>query len=246
MAVPSNWSARPPDVRLVKHEIHVWRAFLNREDAGVHHMVLSEDERARASRFVFPRDRDHFVASRGILRAILGHYLQRPAGAIEFAYEREGKPRLRLRDADAPIRFNLSHSHGLAVYAFSNDREIGIDVEAIRADVTGEEIAERFFSSRESAELRALPRDRRDEGFFLCWTRKEAYVKARGAGLGIALDSFDVSLTPGLPAELKSIDHGRWMLRSFQPAVGYAGAVVAEGKDWALHLWDWMGNTQNR
>jgi 4'-phosphopantetheinyl transferase len=240
MSVPSNWSAQPAEPRLVENEIHIWRAFLDDERASHHYLVLSEDERARASRFVFPRDRDHFVASRGILRTILGRYLQRPAVGIDFTYEPQGKPKLRSSAVGSPIRFNLSHSHGLAVYAFSIHREIGIDVEAIRPDFTGEQIAERFFSLKELAELRSLPPEQRDEAFFLCWTRKEAYVKAQGAGLGIPLDSFDVSLTPGTPETLVSSDSGRWMLRAFQPATGYAAAVVAEGRDWALRLWDWV------
>ena len=241
MSVASHWSARPAELRLVDNEIHVWRVFLDDERAFDHHSVLSEDERARASRFVFPRDRDHFVTSRGILRSIIGRYLQRPAVAIDFSYEPQGKPRLR---TSTPIRFNLSHSHGLAVYAFSTDREIGIDVEAIRSEVTGERIAERFFSLKELAELRSLPPEKRHEAFFLCWTRKEAYVKAQGGGLGIPLDSFEVSLTPGMPETLVSSDSDRWMLRSFEPAERYAAAVVAEGKDWCLRLWDWRGGAR--
>src|SRR5262249_24675748 len=105
----------------------------------------------------------------------------------------------------------------------------------------GDEIAERYFSAVELSELRRLPRDGRDEGFFRCWTRKEAYIKARGDGLGsIPLDSFDVSLTPGEPERLGSGDSERWSLRAFDPGAGYAGAVVAEGRNWSLRLWDWI------
>ena len=107
-------------------------------------------------------------------------------------------------------------------------------------NVAGEDIARHYFSSRELAELRALPEAMQDEAFFLCWTRKEAYIKARGAGLGIALDSFAVSLTPGKPEELVSADRARWTLRSFRPAPGHVGAVVAEGCDWDVQLWDWV------
>ena len=236
--VASQWAARPGELRLPDNEIHVWRAFLDDERASDHHAILSEDERARASRFVFPRDRNHFVASRGILRSLIGRYLQRPAETIDFSYNPQGKP--RLRDTGIPIRFNLSHSHGIALYAFSTHRELGIDVEAIRSEFTGEQIAERFFSLKELAELRSVPPEKRHEAFFLCWTRKEAYVKARGGGLGISLDSFEVSLTPGMPETLVSTDSGRWMLRSFQPAALYAGALVAERGDWCLRLWDWQ------
>ena len=240
-----DWTAPPAEPRLPRDEIHLWRASLDSERSLTRRLeaALTDDELARASRFVFPRDRDRFMTGRGILRDILARYLGRPAAAIRFMYEPAGKPRLHLRDGDPLIRFNLSHSHGLAVFAVSHDREVGVDVEANRANVAGDDIAERFFSVRELAELRSLPPDRRDEGFLLCWSRKEAYIKARGAGLGIPLDSFDVSLTPGMPAELSSADDGRWTLGSFRPADGYAGAVVAEGRDWGLRLWDWTSAT---
>jgi len=117
-----------------------------------------------------------------------------------------GKPALDLEETQQCVRFNLSHSHGLAVFAFSLDREIGIGLELIRFNFATDEIAVRYFFPRELAEWRALPSDSRAEGFFLCWTRKEAYVKARGAGLHFPLDSFSVSLTPGKPEILESAD----------------------------------------
>jgi 4'-phosphopantetheinyl transferase len=229
------------ELRLPEGDVHVWWALLGCDSARPERLevLLSDDEQARAARFVFARDRHHFISARGILRTILGHYLQQPASSVEFTYEPEGKPRLRRTGSAPPLRFNISHSHGLAAFAFSCDREIGVDVEAIRIDINGDELAARFFSAKEIAELRSLPGDTRAEGFFLCWTRKEAYVKALGLGLGIPLDSFDVSLTPGKPETLTSTDSSRWMLRSFRPSNGYAGAVVAEGNDWNLHLLDW-------
>ena len=237
----SHWTAAPAEPRLADDDIHVWRAFLDNEGANAGRLAttLAADELARASRFIFDRDRNHFVSARSILRSILGQYLRRPAASIAFSYAPEGKPQLRLEDADAPIRFNVSHSNGLAVYAVSRNREIGIDVEKIRPDFRGEAIAQRFFSSRELAELRSLLPEQRDEGFFLCWTRKEAYVKARGAGLGIALNSFDVSLIPGMPERLVSADSNRWMLRSFRPADRFVGALVAEGSSLNVRLWSW-------
>jgi 4'-phosphopantetheinyl transferase len=230
----------PPEPQLAQNVVHVWRAHLDGEPVPTRlTAALSVDERTRAARFVFAKDRSHFSAGRGILRDILGRYLRRAPSDIDFAYDDEGKPRLRLESADPPLQFNLSHSHGLAVYAISCNREIGVDVEAIRSDVTGEDIARHYFSAQELAELRSLPKAMRDEGFFLCWTRKEAYIKARGAGLGIPLDCFAVSLTPGMPEELVSADSMRWALRSFRPAPDYVGAVVAEGQDWSLQMWDW-------
>ena len=221
MCVSTIWSPRPADLQLPGIDVHVWRAFLDSEHAGRVEAVLSGDERARAARFVLRRDRDNFVAARGILRSILSLYLQRPASGIEFTYTAEGKPRLQPLDSDPSLCFNLSHSHGLAVYAFSCHGEVGID-----------------------AALRDLPPEMRDEGFFLCWTRKEAYIKAVGSGLGIPLDSFHVSLTPGKPEELASSDSDRWMMRSFKPAEGFVGAVVAEGKQWKLRFLDWASVTE--
>ncbi|HEY3043359.1 MAG TPA: 4'-phosphopantetheinyl transferase superfamily protein [Vicinamibacterales bacterium] len=186
-----------------------------------------------------PRDRDRFISARGILRSLLGEYLGRPAAAIQFTYETAGKPALRALDHDPPIRLNVTHSGDMAAYVFARNREVGIDVEAVRSDLSVEEVAERLFSPYELAELQTLPPEQRNEAVFLCWTRKEAYVKARGSALGIPLDSFHVSLTPGKPERLVSDDSGRWLLRSFFPGEGYVGAVVVEGQDSVLSLLSW-------
>ena len=225
---------------LKQNEIHVWRAYLDREHAACRTWQdeLAPDELTRAARFVFARDRNRFIARRAILRAIIGRYVQRSPAELGFVYDPLGKPKLRLSHSDIPIRFNLSHSQGLAVYALAYDREIGVDIEAIRTHNSGEDVAAAFFSPKELAEFRSLGPDQRQEAFFLCWTRKEAYVKAVGGGLTIPLNSFTVSLTPGMPDRLESVDANRWVLRSFQPGDGYAGAIVAEGNDWTLRFWD--------
>jgi len=144
-----------------------------------------------------------------------------------------------VENGEPSVRFNLSHSRGLAVYAFARDRELGIDLEPIRPEFSAEDIAERHFSPQELEEWHRLTPGLRAEAFFLCWTRKEAYVKARGEGLQIPLASFSVTLTPGQPEILQSVDSTRWGLRSFQPAPGYAAALAAEGRDWRLVRWDW-------
>lgn len=243
MEVGTSWKPAPAKISIDADEVHVWRARLDRDEAFIRRaqQMLDDDERARAARFKFARDRDRFVVGRGILRMILSCYLGRPGGSLQFLYGTAGKPRLRLAESDPSIRFNLSHSQGLAAYAISCDREIGIDVEATRSGEGRSEIAEHYFSPAELAELRALPRDRQDEGFLLCWTRKEAYIKALGAGLGtIALDSFSVSLTPGEVASLRSLDSARWSLRSFEPDSGFVGAIVSEGPPCSLTLWDFL------
>ena len=242
MPTLDNWTVPPKHPALSSGVVHVWRASLECEPPVLRRLesTLCSTETARAARFHFPRDRNHFIAARGILRALLGAYLSKPADSLRFNFGPQDKPSLEAQDLSPRVNFNLSHSHGLAVYAFALGREVGVDVELIRPEFTGNDIAERYFSSRELAELRALSQDLRAEGFFNCWTRKEAYVKARGEGLQIPLKDFDVSLTPGEPPVLESGDISRWSLRSFEPAPGYVAAVVVEGKDWQLRKWEWL------
>jgi 4'-phosphopantetheinyl transferase len=232
-----NWSRPVRPVAPPEIEIHIWRAWLDLESQERDRLssYLSQDERARASRFVFQHDREHFLVARGRLRELLATYLHRSPQSLEFRTGQYGK--LSLADR-ADLRFNLTHSYGLALYAFAMNRELGIDVEKIRPEFASEGIAERYFSAAEQNELRELPVDLRTSAFFLCWTRKEAYVKAHGGGLQIPLESFDVSLTPGKPETLRSADSDRWNLRSFEPAPGYIASLTGEGAPESLCFWD--------
>jgi len=241
----TEWASPLATPELAPGEIHVWRASLSADDATLRSLeaTLADQERERARRFIFARDRDRYVAARGVLRDLLGKYLRRAPESIEFAYGPFGKPVIASAASRPEIRFNLSHSHGLVVVAIGREREVGIDVELIRPDFASEAIAKRYFSAKEIDELSKLPPELRTEGFFLCWTRKEAYIKAKGDGLQIPLDSFDVSLSPGRPATLSSVDKPRWGIKSFAPAPiserHYAAAVVAEGKDWSARYFEW-------
>ena len=241
MSDAAEWPCPNGTPELTDNAIHVWRASLALGSAELERLrsTLTDDELARAERFVFERDRNHFIAARGILRDLLGRYLRCAPRSVDFTYGPHAKPAVSGGGSRHPLRFNLSHSHGLALVATAREREIGVDVELIRPEFAGEEIAKRYFSTNEINELRKLPSELRAEGFFLCWTRKEAYIKARGEGLQIPLDSFDVSLTPGLPAKLNSADQSRWALRSLAPAAGYAAAVVAERNSWQLQCLSW-------
>jgi 4'-phosphopantetheinyl transferase len=241
MSDANSWALNAEHPVLVESEVHVWRAYLDCEETVLHQFeaTLAPDEKARASRYHFQRDRNSFIVARGVLRELLGRYLNRSPAQIEFDYSSRGKPALRKEPPKRSVQFNVSHSHGLALLCFAIERQVGVDVELIRPDFAGEDIAERYFSRREIIELRALPAALRPEGFFLCWTRKEAYVKARGEGLHIPLDSFHVSLTPGCPARLQSEDSSRWILCSLSPDARYTGALVAEGSEWQLCCWDW-------
>ncbi len=215
----------------IGEEIHVWHAALDREKTvlGRLESTLSLEEKARADRFHFVNDRNRFVVARGLLRELLGKYLQQAPGALEFSYGRHGKPALSVENASSGLCFNLSHSAGLVVYAIAKERNLGIDVEHMKADSAGEDIARRFFSAREVSDLQTLPAETRAEGFFHCWTRKEAYLKATGMGLQIPLDSFSVSLLPEMPAQFLEGVEPRWHLAAYHPAEGYVAAVAFDG-----------------
>ena len=242
------WGLPPQTMTLADDEVHVWRAVLDQPPSQVQSFLhtLDAEEQARAKRFRFEQDRQHFIAARGVLRDILGGYLNRAPASLAFCASPQGKPALTVEPDRPAIRFNLSHSQGTALYAIARGREVGIDLERIRSDLAIDEIAERFFSRREVAMLRRLPADVRCQAFFLCWTRKEAYLKARGDGLSLSLDQFDVSLVPGEPAALLGTRHdpadvSRWSIQELAPAPGYAAALAVEGRGYRLACWQWPG-----
>ncbi len=241
MADHNSWALNSGQLAFEDREIHVWRADLDCEQIGLHRFeeTLAPNEKARADRFVFQQDRNRYVAARGALRELLGRYLNRFPVEVEFDYNSKGKPFLRAESNKRSVQFNVSHSHGVALLAFSPGRNLGIDVEFVRTEFPIDEIAERYFSPQEVRELRALPLSMRAKGFYLCWTRKEAYIKARGEGLHIPLESFNVSLTPGQPERLESSDSRRWSMQSLYPYPHFVGALVAEGQDVWLRRWSW-------
>ena len=241
MAELGGWSPASSALILPLGEVHVWRADLECEESLLQELrsTLAPDETARAGRYHFEADRKHFLVARGVLRDLLARYTGQAPGDLVLQYGKFGKPFLVQGSPTEPVRFNVSHSNALAVLSFSRGRELGIDLERVRLDFDSDDIAARYFAPQEVAELRALPSALRAEGFFLCWTRKEAYIKARGDGLQIPLQSFSVSLTPGAQERLDSTDCARWSLYSLRPAAEYVGAVVIEGRDSRIHLFDW-------
>lgn len=212
-------------------EVHVWFAELAPSDACVEACFrhLSADERERASRFRVEHLKTAFTLSRAILRVLMGRYLAIEPDRIRFVYGTRGKPRVAF--PETPLKFNLAHSGSFAAYAFAVGCEVGVDIEEVRPVPDQENIVRRFFSAEECEEWLELEPSQRDYAFFRCWTRKEAYIKALGDGLSIPLDSFRVSLQPGVPPRLihaagESTPASRWSLCSLAPAEGYVGSLA--------------------
>jgi 4'-phosphopantetheinyl transferase len=227
-------------------DVHVWCVSLDDLSplTGSLAQYLSEDEQARAGRFVFERGRDRYIASRGALRVILARCLSKDPAQLLFSYNRYGKPQMDASREEPAIRFNVSHAHELALYAVARDRKVGIDIECITRDVAYEQIVEEFFSSREKSTFHNLPNAGRREWFFACWTIKEAYVKAVGTGLVDPLDRIEVTLHPETTTASLNIsgepEEGyRWSVQLLKPAAGYIGAVVTEAGPWRLKCWRW-------
>jgi 4'-phosphopantetheinyl transferase len=172
--------------------------------------LLCADERHRARRFAFARERRRYIVARARLRQLLGERLGAAPEALQFVYNPHGKPALQRRPGQRDLRFNLSHCGGVAAYAFAEGREVGVDVEREREIEDAEAIAERCFSPAERDACRAL-------GFLYCWTRKEAFVKALGSGLSSPLPELDVSDAPQ-----------GWSVQSFVPRPGLIGAVAVQ------------------
>ena len=223
---------------LAPADVHLWHATLDDRFAHDLRYLLSNDEKSRADSFHFEEDRNDFIAGRALLRTLLAVYLGIDSDKVRFSYAEKGKPHLEETQSSG-IKFNLAHSHGRALFAFAYGREVGVDLEFMRDDLADEEVAERFFSTGEIVSLKAVGPELRKEAFFNCWTRKEAYIKARGDGLSMPLDEFEVSLTPGQPAALlrnqkMPTEAERWMMRSIPMLAGYVAALVVEGHDWKL------------
>lgn len=227
-------------------DVHIWRASLEQTPVVVERLcqLLSNDELQRAERFHFEKDRKHFITARGCLRVILSRYLGVSSAKLRFSYGVNGKPRLVTSSAQKrTVYFNLAHSGCFALYALTCIGEIGVDVERIRPEFTGEDIAKRFFSPVEVASLNEVAAELRHEAFFNCWTRKEAFIKATGVGLSLSLDQFDVTLSPNEPAKLlrtrwDETEAARWSLKAIDVAPGYVAAVAVPGHDWQLTFSD--------
>lgn len=236
----TRWSQPTLPLALPDDEVHVWCAWLDQPTPLRERLayVLSPDETARAQRCHASRDRNRFMVGRGVLRSILGRYLEVLPEHIRFRYGAHGKP--ELDDVSASLSFNLSHTEGLALYVCARRPRVGIDVERIRAVPDWEDIARQFFAAEECVSLQSLTPQERPLGFFSIWTGKEAYLKATGQGLSQPLDQTVVKPACGQeqPRMLRLASHPtahlRWSLRAVATPPGYVGALAVEASD--IHL----------
>ena len=230
----------PVTLNLKSDIVDIWQACLDVDQSIFRQFgsMISTEERQRASRFHFERDRRRFVVSRGILRILLGRYLHTAPDRIQFRYGTEGKPALASDEAD--VRFNLSHSDSMALFGFTRGREIGIDLEKIRPEVPSQGLAELVFSISELRAWRSLPAHQQPEAFFTNWTRKEAYVKAMGKGMSFPIKNLTI-----LPGGSRALIEGtayrdeapRWSVNQLDLGSEYAAALAVEGNDWSLRCW---------
>lgn len=231
----------PARVVLVPDVVHVVQMRLDRTFEGAIDL-LNRAERQRAERLVFESDQRRFINAHALLRAILGRCLDRPPNSLRFTADDRGKP--RLHDPPVDLRFNLSHSGDLALVALTVGREVGVDLEQYRP-IEVLDLARHFFAESERSALEALAPSERLPAFFRCWTRKEAFIKALGAGLSFPLDDFDVDITADdVPQVLRACRDlpaapRQWRIVPLAMAPGYAAALAAaEVGEWTVSRWD--------
>ena len=215
---------------LSESTVHIWRfpTKASRHVVATFERVLVPEERDRAFRFGFHHLYASFVIAHGVLRHLLGRYLNCDPAKVSLVYGLKGKPAV---ESSSSLQFNMTHSGDLALIALFLRREIGVDVEQIRPIPDVQQIANRFFCPAEACEVMSFPQTERERAFFLCWTRKEAYIKATGDGLSAPLGSFRVTVHPDIPARLVHVQHNEiearsWTLHDLQVAVGYAAALA--------------------
>lgn len=216
--------------QLAGNQIHIWTWSTQAPDAVVAELgrVLTSDEAERAARFRFERVRNAFVVARGVMRCLLGRYMNTAPAEVRFVYGEKGKPAL---ESNAGIEINLTHSHGVAAFALTTGCQLGLDIEHIRPLADMQNVAARFFCAEEAAEILALAAGERESAFFRCWTRKEAYIKAVGDGLSMPLNDFRVTTQPDAPARFVHLGHdtdaaSEWTLHDLSLEPGYAAALA--------------------
>lgn len=232
----------PPDRhRLDAASIHIWAVELDDAsfDATRALKLLSADEQSRSAKFVFERDRRRYAMAHTALRRILAGYLGTDAADLQFVAGENGKPSLAAIFAGAGVQFNLSHSHECALIAVAQRQDVGVDIEFVKADFSFAEVAERFFTAKEVAALRALPVHLQCHAFYKCWTSKEAFLKAKGTGLSGKLDEVEIALDNDDRVRIGARVPG-WSLAELSPGEGYEGAVVLAGDAGRIQTYRWQ------
>lgn len=238
------WPLGVPAGALAGDEARVWWASLRQSAERLADLAqtLSAEERERAARFRFPEHRDRFVAGRGLLRALLGAYLNRSAATLRFEQGPHGKPALAGADAESGLHFNLSHSGDGALYAVAL-REVGVDLESHDRTTDYLAILDRVCTRRERVSFQALPPHVQREAFFACWTRKEAVAKASGDGLAGGLRHLEVCFWENSLADdrscLRDAEGREWSVLTLPLGSGWGGALAVAGTDWRWSGWRW-------
>jgi 4'-phosphopantetheinyl transferase len=243
------WPEGPQNPLFGHGEVHLWAAALDIPEPALARLAesLSSLETERAARFHFARHRDRFIAGRGFLRLVLARYLQVDPAALEFSYGAQGKPALAGIHSQNGLHFNLAHSDNLALLGVTRLGSVGVDVERLRALSDADELVARFFSPRESAAFGRLATEQKPVAFFNLWTRKEAWLKATGEGIGSLLSQVEVSFLPDDPARLLKLPESlpyqqSWLLEGLHPCPGFVGALALAAKAAKLKCWFWSGS----
>lgn len=234
------------DYKLEQNDVHIWRAHLDwpKDKFDAAFQLLSEEEQARAERFVIEQHRDRYIASHAVLHQILSLYVNCPPEKLQFQQNDHGKPYIANLPLGLNLQFNMSDSHDYALYGLRLDDEVGVDLEYMKSKIRAEEIAKRFFSPDEYRALLDLPPSERLEGFYRCWSRKEAYIKAIGQGLSFNLSRFSVSLKPDGLNCLLEVDGSaelarQWRLGSVSAPEHFQAALAVEGEVRKIKNFDW-------
>ena len=237
---PQSWCLPPDQLTLAANDVHLWLVSLQQPPVVAARFadLLSSDEKARADRCVFDVDYRNYTVARGCLRTILSRYLRSKPEKIDFTYGEYGKPELASLSGSSQLKFNVAHSGVLALYAFTSIGEVGIDLECIRTDFAVDEVARRYFSPGEVACLDQFHGPMRREAFYRCWTRKEAFIKAKRLGLSLELNQFEVTLASDKAKVLRTrwdeSEAARWTLQDIDVGSGYVGALAIEAHGWKL------------
>ncbi len=238
MMIDESWQGDDGNLALARDRVIVWRVDLDVDERRVMAMrhLLTPDEVARADRYKFDRHRRRFTMARAILRTQLGHYLNKAPKSVVIQTTSFGKPFVDQPFASNAVRFNVSHSHELALIAFTQDAPIGVDLEWRYISVDHMSIANKYFSAEEVRQYVALPPEQQEIAFYNCWTRKEAYIKAIGEGLSHPLDDFIVAFLPGEPARLVSDRSDPdapkiWQFAALNLHEDYASAICVKKSD---------------